>query len=85
VRGNRIGGKQLDIARRGDGLRLWRSDRTLIEGNTIHDGRDAILWYSKGIVVRGNTGRLPLRPAPDVQRRRDHHGQRVHGTRWAST
>ena len=55
IRGNRIGGKLLDIARRGDGLRLWRADRTLIEGNTIHDGRDAILWYSKGITVRGNT------------------------------
>lgn len=56
VVGNRIGGKKLDIARRGDGLRLWRADRTLVEGNTIHDGRDAILWYSTGIVVRGNTG-----------------------------
>ncbi len=55
VRGNRIGGKNLDIARRGDGLRLWRSDRALVEGNTIHDGRDAILWYSEGVVVRGNT------------------------------
>lgn len=51
---NRIGGKALDIARRGDGLRLWRSDRALVEGNTIHDGRDAILWYSTGVTVRGN-------------------------------
>jgi nitrous oxidase accessory protein len=57
VRGNRIGGKDLDIARRGDGLRLWRSDGTLVEGNTIHDGRDSILWYSKGVTVRGNVGR----------------------------
>lgn len=56
VIGNRIGGKKLDIARRGDGLRLWRADRTVVEGNTIHDGRDAILWYSTGVVVRGNTG-----------------------------
>ncbi len=56
VRGNRVGGKDLDIARRGDGLRLWRCDRALIENNTIHDGRDSILWYSKGITVRGNTG-----------------------------
>ncbi|MBL8746476.1 MAG: nitrous oxide reductase family maturation protein NosD [Phycisphaerae bacterium] len=56
VRGNRIGGKDLDIARRGDGLRLWRSDGALIENNVIHDGRDAILWYSKGITVRGNVG-----------------------------
>ncbi|HWQ27489.1 MAG TPA: hypothetical protein VNN12_00510, partial [Dehalococcoidia bacterium] len=31
--GNTIGGKDLDIARRGDGLRLWRSDRALIERN----------------------------------------------------
>ncbi|QOI99465.1 MAG: nitrous oxide reductase family maturation protein NosD [Phycisphaeraceae bacterium] len=54
VRGCRIGGKALDIARRGDGLRLWRSDGALIEGTTIHDGRDAILWYSKGVVIRGN-------------------------------
>lgn len=56
VRRNTIGGKDLDIARRGDGLRLWRSDRTVVEGNTIHDGRDAILWYSTGVVVRGNRG-----------------------------
>jgi nitrous oxidase accessory protein len=54
VRGNHIGGKDLDIARRGDGLRLWRADRALIEGNEIHSGRDAILWYSTGIIVRGN-------------------------------
>lgn len=54
VRGNRIGGKALDIARRGDGLRLWRSGETLIEGNTLRDGRDTILWYSSGITVRGN-------------------------------
>lgn len=52
---NWIGGKQLDIARRGDGLRLWRSDRAAIEGNTIHSGRDAILWYSSGVMVRDNT------------------------------
>lgn len=55
VRGNSIGGKNLDIARRGDGLRLWRSDRAVVEANTIHDGRDAILWYSKNVIVRGNT------------------------------
>jgi nitrous oxidase accessory protein len=55
--GNRVGGKALPIARRGDGIRLWRSDDTLIEGNTFHEGRDAILWYSSGVTVRGNTGR----------------------------
>jgi nitrous oxidase accessory protein len=55
VRHNTIGGKDLDIARRGDGLRLWRSDRTLVENNTSRDGRDAILWYSSSITVRGNS------------------------------
>lgn len=55
LRGNTVGGKKLDIARRGDGIRLWRADNTLIEGNTIHDGRDAVLWYSTGITVRANT------------------------------
>lgn len=54
VVGNTIGGKALDIARRGDGLRLWRADRALVEGNTIHNGRDAILWYSSGVTVRNN-------------------------------
>lgn len=55
IRGNAVGGKDLDIARRGDGLRLWRADRTLVENNRFTDGRDAILWYSSGITVRGNT------------------------------
>lgn len=55
VRNNRIGGKDLDIARRGDGLRLWRANDTVIEGNTLRAGRDAILWYSTGVTVRGNT------------------------------
>jgi len=54
IAGNRIGGKELDIARRGDGLRLWRADRTVVEDNVMHDGRDAILWYSTGVVVRRN-------------------------------
>ena len=54
VRGNTVGGKSLDIARRGDGLRIWKSDRARIENNTLHDGRDAVLWYSTAVEVRGN-------------------------------
>ena len=48
------GGKVLDVARRGDGLRLWRADRTIVEDNEIHNGRDAILWYSTDVIVRNN-------------------------------
>lgn len=55
IRSNTIGGKDLDIARRGDAIRLWRSDNALVESNTIRDGRDAILWYSNNVVVRNNT------------------------------
>jgi nitrous oxidase accessory protein len=55
IRNNRIGGKKLDIARRGDGLRLWRSDNTLVEGNDFHDGRDAIVWYSTSVTLRRNS------------------------------
>lgn len=55
IRGNFVGGKDLDIARRGDGIRLFRADRALIQNNQIMDGRDAILWYSSDVRVIGNT------------------------------
>lgn len=57
IRGNHIGSMPLDIARRGDALRLFRSDDCLIEANTIEDGRDALLWYSNRVIVRNNTSR----------------------------
>ncbi len=57
IRRNHVGGKRLDIARRGDGIRLWRSNQTLIEDNDIHDGRDALVWYSSGVTVRHNRSR----------------------------
>jgi nitrous oxidase accessory protein len=57
IRDNVIGSMPLDEARRGDALRLFRSDRCLIEGNTIEDGRDALLWYSNKVTVRGNISR----------------------------
>lgn len=57
VRGNTIGSKPLDVARRGDALRLFRSNNCLIENNTIENGRDALLWYSNKVVVRGNVSR----------------------------
>ncbi|MFN3974956.1 MAG: nitrous oxide reductase family maturation protein NosD [Dehalococcoidia bacterium] len=52
--GNTIGGKALDVPLRGDPVRLWESHDTVIEGNTIHDGRDAVVWFSRNVVVRGN-------------------------------
>lgn len=57
ISNNHITSKALDIARRGDALRLFRSNDCLIEGNVIEDGRDALLWYSNHIVVRKNVSR----------------------------
>jgi nitrous oxidase accessory protein len=54
VRGNEIEGQDLDIARRGDLIRLWDSDDVLIEGNTTRRGRDAVLWYSERMTLRDN-------------------------------
>lgn len=63
VRGNTIHGMDLPISRRGDGLKVFYSPRTLVEGNVMRDTRDAILWYSPYSIVRGNdfaTGRYGL-------------------------
>jgi nitrous oxidase accessory protein len=57
IRRNQISSKRLDIARQGDPLRLWRSNNCLIEQNVIEHGRDALLWYSDKITIRGNISR----------------------------
>ncbi|MCC6681465.1 MAG: nitrous oxide reductase family maturation protein NosD [Phycisphaeraceae bacterium] len=54
IRRNRIGGKDLDLPRRGDGIRLWYSPGCLIEDNNVHDGRDVVIWFSSNVTVRGN-------------------------------
>lgn len=54
VRGNAIRGKDLDIARRGDGIRLWQASNSILEDNTVTDGRDVVLWYSSNVQVRRN-------------------------------
>lgn len=55
LRGNTVVGKDLDISRRGDGLKIWYSANTLVENNNVHDSRDAVIWFSPGSTVRGNT------------------------------
>ena len=54
VRGNHITGQELDIARRGDLIRLWDSDDVLIENNVTRNGRDAVLWHSERMTLRNN-------------------------------
>jgi nitrous oxidase accessory protein len=55
LRGNEIDGKDLDIARRGDLIRIWDSNRVVIENNITRNGRDVVLWYSENLTLRGNT------------------------------
>lgn len=54
VRSNRLRGAPIPVPRRGDLLKLWRSDAVVIEGNELEDGRDAVIWFSADCRVRGN-------------------------------
>jgi nitrous oxidase accessory protein len=54
IRGNHIGGMDLGIARRGDGIRLWYSPGSLIEGNVVQRSRDVVMWFSDDVMLRGN-------------------------------
>lgn len=54
IRGNRIGGKDLPVQRRGDGIRIWQSHRTVIEDNVVANSRDLVMWFSDEVVLRRN-------------------------------
>jgi nitrous oxidase accessory protein len=54
ITGNRIAGKALAIARRGDAVRVWHSDGVTIAGNRVAGARDVVLWYSSDLTVRDN-------------------------------
>lgn len=57
VRRNIIRSKPFDLGTRGDGLRLWYSNKNLIEANTIEDSRDMVAWYSNDNHFLNNVGR----------------------------
>jgi nitrous oxidase accessory protein len=54
VSGNTISGKDLNLGRRGDAIRLWESSRSSVLNNVIRDSRDIVLWFSDDLVVRDN-------------------------------
>ena len=54
IRDNEIGGMDLFIARRGDGIRIWQSSGAVVEGNHVANGRDSVFWFADGITVRNN-------------------------------
>lgn len=55
VRGNDITSKaDFEEARKGDGIRVWYSDGVQLFGNTVHEARDIVLWYSNDLVLSDN-------------------------------
>lgn len=54
VRANTIVSKDLPLPRRGDGIRLWESPRSLVEDNVVHHCRDVVMWFSEGVELRRN-------------------------------
>jgi nitrous oxidase accessory protein len=46
--------KAIDVARRGDAIKIWYSTHCLVEGNQVYHGRDLLIWYSSPCVVRDN-------------------------------
>ncbi|MDJ0924940.1 MAG: nitrous oxide reductase family maturation protein NosD [Acidimicrobiia bacterium] len=54
VTDNRIGAMDLELGRRGDGIRLWECSDSRIENNIVSGGRDTVYWFSDNLTVRGN-------------------------------
>lgn len=54
VERNSVVGRDLDMARRGDAMRLWESHRSVVRGNQVRRGRDLVIWYSQDVVVEDN-------------------------------
>lgn len=47
VRGNEIvGSARTSLGMRGDAVRLWETEDSLVEGNHIRDSRDVVVWFS---------------------------------------
>lgn len=55
VLNNIIGAKEnLDVAARGDSIRVWYSQNSEVIGNQVKNGRDVVLWYNNGAIIRDN-------------------------------
>jgi nitrous oxidase accessory protein/Cu-processing system ATP-binding protein len=54
VRDNTVTGKDFDVTRRGDSIRLWYCDDGIIEGNRVSHARDVVVWFSRRTKVLRN-------------------------------
>lgn len=55
IRNNTIVGKDLDLGRRGDGIRLWWSHGCVVEYNSVRRSRDMVFWYSEDLQIQHNS------------------------------
>lgn len=55
IQGNTIVGMDVEMGIRGDGIKVWYSQRTQIIGNQVERSRDLLVWYSNETVIRDNT------------------------------
>ncbi len=54
ITGNTISGKELDLGRRGDAIRLWEAAGSEVSDNVVTGSRDVVLWFSDDLVIRDN-------------------------------
>lgn len=55
ARNNIIRGYDLDLARRGDGIRVWFSQNVWLENNDVSVTRDILIWFADEVTIIGNT------------------------------
>ncbi len=51
---NVVVGKDLPVAERGDGVRLWYCQGGVVSGNRLRRVRDLVIWFSSGFEILGN-------------------------------
>lgn len=54
VRDNAVVGKDFELGRRGDGIRLWWSPECVVESNDVRLVRDMVFWYSSDLRISNN-------------------------------
>ena len=54
VRDCTVTGKDFDVTRRGDSIRLWSCNDGRVEGNHLRHTRDLVVWFSQRTFVTGN-------------------------------
>jgi nitrous oxidase accessory protein len=42
-------------ALRGDGIKLWEADDSVVRGSLVEDSRDVVVWYSRRVRLERNT------------------------------